>query len=166
MGDETMKAPEPQKEHEWLQKLVGDWTFEIEAAEPGQASTKSEGFESVRSLGGLWTLAEGRSPMPDGSDATSVMTLGYDPQKKRFVGTFVASMMTYLWIYEGELDEAGRVLTLDAEGPGMSADGKMVKYKDRIELMSDDHRVLSSSIQGEDGNWTKFMTAHYRRQRK
>ena len=162
MGDE-MKAPEPQKEHEWLQKLVGEWTFEIDAAEPGKESMKSEGSETVRSLGGVWTVAEGRSPMPDGSEATSVMTLGYDPQKKRFVGTFVASMMTYLWVYDGELDEAGKVLTLDAEGPGMSPDGKMAKYKDRIELVSDDHRTLTSSILGEDGNWTRFMEAHYRR---
>ncbi len=28
---------EPQKEHQWLQKLVGDWTYEAEATmEPGQ----------------------------------------------------------------------------------------------------------------------------------
>lgn len=26
-------------------------------------------------------------------------------------------MMTHLWIYEGSLDQAGRVLTLDTEGP-------------------------------------------------
>ena len=27
-----MQMPEPQKEHQWLQKLVGEWTYESEAS--------------------------------------------------------------------------------------------------------------------------------------
>lgn len=73
-------------------------------------------------------------------------------------------MMTHLWVYEGTLDAGGKVLTLDTEGPGMSGDGKMVKYQDVITLVSDDHRILTSRMKGEDGNWIAFMTAHYRRQ--
>ena len=44
--------------------------------------------------------------MPGGGTATTMMTLGDDPQKKRFVGTWVGSMMTYLSVYDGELDAA------------------------------------------------------------
>ena len=33
-------------------------------------------------------------------------TLGYDPAKKKYVGTFIASVMTHLWIYSGSLDAA------------------------------------------------------------
>ena len=117
----------------------------------------------MRSLGGLWVLCEGRGEMPGGGAATTIMTLGYDPVKKRFVGTFIASMMTHLWLYEGELDPAGNVLTLDTEGPSFTAEGKMAKYKDVIELKSDDHRVLTSSFLGDDGKWHEFMTANYRR---
>jgi hypothetical protein len=58
------------------------------------------------------------------------MTLGYDPAKKRFVGSFVASMMTFLWLYDGELDAAQKVLKLDAEGPSFAGEGKMAKYVD------------------------------------
>jgi hypothetical protein len=93
------------------------------------------------------------------------MTLGYDPARGKFVGTFVASMMTHLWVYEGTLDSAGKVLTLDTEGPGMAGDGKMVKYKDVIEFKSDDHRTLTSHMLGDDGKWQQFMTAHYRRKK-
>jgi hypothetical protein len=32
-----------------------------------------------------------------------------------------------------------------------------------IEFKSDDHRVLTSHILGDDGEWHQFMTAHYRR---
>src|SRR5688572_12660422 len=108
---------EPQTEHQWLLKLIGDWTFEAEAAMDAQPAEKSNGTESVRSLGGLWVLCEGQGEMPGGGVGTTLMTLGYDPQKKRYVGTWIESMMTHLWVYDGSLDTAGNVLTLDAEGP-------------------------------------------------
>jgi hypothetical protein len=159
-----MEMAAPQKEHQWLQRLVGEWTSEGEAAmEPGKPPEKFRTTESVRSLGGFWILAEGRGQMPDGTAATTMMTLGYDPQKQRYVGTFIASMMTHLWRYDGALDGSERVLTLDTEGPSMAAPGKMARYRDVIEVESDDHRVLTSHMQGDDGKWHLFMTAHYRR---
>lgn len=91
------------------------------------------------------------------------MTLGYDPQQKRFVGNFIGSMMTHMWIYNGTLDAAGKVLTLDTEGPDFSGGPTLVKYQDIIEFLSDDHRVLKSRLQDKDGNWNEFMAAHYRR---
>jgi len=155
---------EPQKEHQWLQKLVGEWTYEAEAKMgPDQPPVKSQGTESVRSLGGLWILAEGQGEMPGGGPATTLMTLGYDPQKKRYLGTWVGSMMTHMWVYDGALDTAGTVLVLDSEGPSMAGDGKMAKYQDVIEFKSNDHRILASQVLGDDGQWNRFMTAHYRR---
>ena len=84
-----------------------------------------------------------------------MMSLGFDPQKGRFVGTFIGSMMTHLWIYDGALDASGKALILDAEGPNCTgaADGKLAKYQDIIEWQSDDHRVLRSRMLGEDGTW-------------
>jgi len=162
----TCMMAEPQKEHEWLQKLVGEWTYESEATmEPDKPPKRFSGTENVRSLGGLWILAEGQGEMPGGGTATTMMTLGYDPQKKRFVGTWVGSMMTYLWVYDGELDAAERVLTLNAEGPSMATEGKIQKYRDVIEFKNDNHRVLTSHMLGDDGEWHGFMTANYRRKR-
>lgn len=158
--DETMTMPkvEPQKEHEWLQILVGEWTVEDDKA-PGQWT------ETVRSLHGIWIVAEGQGEMP-GGPATTVMTLGYDPQKNRYVGTWIGSMMTHLWVYDGELDATGKILSLYSEGPDMmGGGGKMVKYKDVIELKSDDHRLLSGHVLGEDGQWNQFCTTHYRRKK-
>lgn len=158
-----MQTPEPQKEHQWLQRLVGEWTFEAECSMgPDQPPAKSTGTEVVRSLGGLWTIGEGSGEIPGGGSCQSVMTLGYDPQAKRFVGSFIASVMTNLWIYNGSLDASENVLTLDTEGPNFT-DGAMAKYQDIIELLSDDHRTLSSQMLGEDGQWHPFMKAHYRR---
>ena len=155
---------EPQKEHAWLQRLVGDWVCEMTCSMgPDDPPSTTHGVETVRSLGGLWTVGEGRGEMPDGGTMQSVMTLGYDPQKQRFVGTFVASMMTQLWFYEGTLDAAGMVLTLDTEGPSFTGDGSMCRYQDIVAFEDDDHRTLKSRALGADGTWTEFMAAHYRR---
>jgi hypothetical protein len=157
---------EPQPEHRWLEKLVGEWTYETEAAMgPDKPPEKFKGFEVVRSLGGVWVICEGRGDMPGGGTGLTIMTLGYDPAKKRFVGTFIGSMMTNLWVYDGGLDAAGKKLTLDAEGPSFAGDGKTALYKDAIEFKSDDERVLTSHMLGDDGNWHGFMTATYRRKK-
>ena len=160
-----MKA-EPQKEHQWLQQLVGDWTSEAEMAMgPGQPSTKSYGTERVRMVGGVWMVGEGEGEMPGGGTATMIMTLGYDVQRKKYLGTWIGSMMAYMWHYDGEMDASGRILTLSAEGPSMAGDGTMAKYQDIIEIKSKDHRTLSSRVLGPDGTWNHFMTAHYRRKK-
>ncbi|MHB9026990.1 MAG: DUF1579 family protein [Armatimonadota bacterium] len=78
-------------------------------------------------------------------------------------GTFIGAMMTNLWLYDGALDAAERVLTLDTEGSSMAAEGKMARYQDAIDIISDDHRVLTSRMLGDDGQWRLFMTARYRR---
>ncbi len=158
----TMTTPEPAKEHKWLQKLVGEWTAEGEMnMGPGQPAEKMTGTESVRALGGLWVIAEGGGGVAGGDGHTSILTLGYDPQKKRFAGTFISSMMTYMWQYDGEL--SGNTLTLTADGPSMSGDGSTSTYRDVIEFKSDDHRIFSSQMQDDKGNWQQFMTTHYRK---
>jgi hypothetical protein len=157
---------EPQKEHQWLQKLVGEWTYETEALmEPDQLPEKATGTETVRSLGGLWFLAEGQGEMPGGGTATTMMTIGYDPQKQSYVGTWIGSMMNYLWRYDGSLDSSETVLTLNSEGPAMSGEDKIAKYKDVIEFKNDDHRIMTSHVLSDDGQWHQFMTVNYHRKR-
>src|SRR5688500_4083666 len=109
---------EPQKEHHWLQRLVGEWTYEMDSADPQHG--KFSGTESVRSLGGLWVIAEGKGTTPDGQPATMILTLGFDPLKGGFTGTWVGSMMNTLWVYKGTWDEAANRLTLDTEGPNFT----------------------------------------------
>jgi hypothetical protein len=171
MGDNERKEgcgmrEEPQLQHRWLQKLIGDWTFEGEAKiEPDKPPERFRGTESVRSLGGLWILAEGQGEMPGGGAATTLMTLGYDPNGNRYVGTFVASMMTHLWVYEGALDATGEELVLDTEGPGTGAGAKRARFQDVIQIKTDDLRTLKSRTLGEDGQWHVLMEAAYRRRK-
>ena len=160
MSDATMHV-ELTKEHQWLGQMVGEWSCEMEAEmSPGGATDAHKSRENVRSLGGAWVLCEGEMGS-DGSHQT-LMTLGYDPAKGRFVGSFVGSMMTNQWIYEGELDETGNALVLSTRGPSVE-DGSITDYRDTMEIRSPDHRVLTSRYLRSNGEWTLFMTAHYRR---
>jgi hypothetical protein len=159
-----METPEPQKQHEWLTSLAGDWTFETECAmKPGDPPMKSKGTETVRAIGGLWIQAEGHGTIPGGAEATTIMTLGYDTRIERFTGTFIGSMMTHLWPYNGALDASGKALTLDSEGPGITDQTVLAPYRDVIEIVSADHRTLTSYTPDANGQWQLFMTAHYYR---
>ena len=123
---------EPRKEHQWLEQLVGEWAYDSKAAcEPGKPEESFNGTETVRSLGGLWIVCEGQGETPGGGTATSMMTLGYDPSRGRYVGTWVGSMMTWLWLYDGSMDAEQKVLTLESEGPSFT-EGKSTKYRDVI----------------------------------
>lgn len=154
---------EPTKEHLWLQQLVGEWTYEHDAEmEPGKVH-KFTGTEVVRSMGDIWVLCEARGEIPGGSMNYMMWTLGYDPNQKAFVGTFIGSMMPYMWVYHGSLDVAEKVLTLDTEGPDFSAEGKMTKFKDIIEIKGAGERILRSEMLGQDGKWTEIMRQNYRR---
>jgi hypothetical protein len=157
------EATSSQAEHAWLQQLVGEWTVSAEATmEPGAEPMQMESSESVRSIGGLWVLAEG-SATYGGAPFTSIMTLGYDPKQEAFVGTWIDTMQPHLWSYRGKLDEARKVLTLETRGPSFGDPSASADYRDVIELKGPDHRVLSSSVKDEEGKWTTFMKAEYRR---
>jgi hypothetical protein len=157
---------EPQKEHRWLEKLVGDWDYEhASSMEPGKTGEMVRGTERVRSLGGAWVVCEAQVEMPGLGTMWSIMTLGYDPMKTKFVGSFVVSVTAHFWVYEGSLDAKGETLTLDAEGPSFAMGGTLAQYKDRITIIGADRRTLSSEVQGADGTWTQFMTVNYWRKK-
>jgi hypothetical protein len=143
----------PQKEHEWLQQFVGEWEGDV-----GQAKS------TARMLGGLWLVADVKASF--GAMAMSaVHTVGYDPQKKKYVGTWIDSMTAYLWKYEGTVDATGKVLTLDTEGPNPMLGGKITKMRDALEIKSKDHFALVSYMLGDDGKWQTFMTINYKRKK-
>ena len=158
-------------EHRWFDQLIGEWRFEIDCPGPdGAPSARHTGRESVRRLGDAWVLLESHGRMPGsegGGDMLSQMMLGYDPDKGHYVGTFITSMMTWLWQYHGgRLDATRLQLTLEAEGPSFDGGaGKLANYRDVIEIVSPDERLLHCNVQGADGTWTRFMTSRYLRVR-
>jgi hypothetical protein len=163
MAQEELEFPEPAEEHQWLKQFVGEWTSESDAkAGPDQPPIKCKGTMSSRMLGGFWVVSEVKSDMGE-IKVNAVQTIGYDPEKKKYVGTWVDSMTNHMWHYEGTIDESGKKLTLEAEGPNFMSAGQTAKYRDAYEFKSEDHIVATSSMQGDDGKWVTFMTGDVRR---
>jgi hypothetical protein len=166
VAQDAPQFPQPTKEHQWLEQFLGEWDSESECSVgPGQPPMKCKGAMKARMLGGHWLISDVTADM-GGVEMTAVQTIGYDPQKKVYVGTWVDSMTNHMWKYEGSVDVTGKILTLEAEGPSFSEPGKMAKYRDAYEFKSKDHIVATSSIQGDDGKWVTFMTGQVRRTAK
>ena len=148
---------------QWLQRLVGDWTFESEMSPtPGAPAGTYRGTERVHSLGGAGVVCETEWHIPGGETQLSRMTLGWDTEKGRFVGTVVGAT-SHTWIYDGEMDPDGTRLLLETDGPSYEDEGTTTRYVDTIELLGDDERVLRSTFLGSDGGWHEFMVTRYRR---
>lgn len=149
----------PQAEHEWLQRLIGSWNFEHNCQMPDGSKTTSSGKMVCRSLAGMWVLCESTG---DAGDAawSSVMTVGYDPAKQQYVGSFIGSMMTHLWLYHGTLDEARKRLPLVSEGPKFDGSGKC-RYRDTIEIVDNDTWDFLSEVETESGQWVQFMVGRH-----
>lgn len=144
--------------HLWLQRLVGEWTTETEATMPDGSVSKISGKASARKLGEYWVVIESTGPMPgDEEEGRTIISLGYDRHKGRFVGSFVGSMMMNLWIYDGELTDDG-TLNLDTEGEDMTDETKTAPYRDAIRFESDDVYVMTSHYRDENGAWSPFVT--------
>jgi hypothetical protein len=156
---DEMKKPAPEKEHAWLKQLTGRWDVEIEATmKPGAPPTKMKGAETSRMVGDFWYFGENTGTMMN-EPFVGLITVGYGPQQKKFVGTWVDNMSDYMWKYEGSLDAGGKSLTLNTEGPCPMLGGRITKFKEVIEVKDADHKVFTSSYVGDDGKWTTVMTA-------
>ncbi len=160
---EMPPMPQPQEEHSWLQQIVGEWETVTEIhMEPGQPPMKAEGTETVRAVGGFWVVGESWGEMM-GMPFHGISTMGYDLEKEAFVGTWIDSMNSYLWNYVGTLSEDGKSLILSTEGPCPMTPGIHTKFQEVLEIKSPDHKVFTSSIQGEDGKWVKMIEVNARR---
>ncbi len=155
-----------EKEHEWLQKFEGEWKTESEGtATPDQPSFQCKGTVKSKMLGKFWVINEIENDV-QGVQMKGLQTIGYDSDSKKYVGTWVDNMMNHLWKYEGSVDENGKTLNLEADGPNFAEPGKIAKFRDAYEFVSDDHIIVTSSMQNADGKWVTFMTGHMHRVKK
>lgn len=162
-AQEQPQFPGPEKEHQWLRQFVGEWETQAEGSMgPDQPPMECQGSIASRMLGDRWLVNEMKGDIL-GTPLIGIQTIGYDPAKKKYVGTWVDSMTNHMWQYEGTVDATGKILTLEAEGPNFMAEGKMTKFRDSYEFTSADQIIATSSMLGEDGKWITFMTGQSKR---
>ena len=163
VAQQIPEMPTPTEEHQWLEKFVGQWTSVAKGSMgPGQEEFTCNGGQKSDMLGGFWLVSTGFGE-PMGMTVHTQLTLGYDEEKEKFVGTWIDSTNAHMWKYEGTLDKQQDKLTLETEGPNMMGDGKVTKFRDSFQFKSADHYVMTSEMQDENGKWQKFMSADVRR---
>ena len=156
-AQEIPNVASPVKEHEWLKRFVGQWDVVSEgSAGEGQPPMKGKAVMKSSMLGKLWVVNSSDHEIA-GMNMNSIQMIGYDTKKKKYVGIWADSMINHMWHYEGTVDKSGNKITLEAEGPSMTGDGKMTIYRDAFEFTDDDTIIATSSMQGEDEKWIVIM---------
>lgn len=115
---QEMPAPKPTAEHEQLAADAGTWDATIKVWEPGGQSEPavSKGVETNRRMpGGLWMLSEFHGQFGGVAFHGQGQT-GYDPLKKKYVGTWVDSLSPSMMVMEGDLDPKTNTLVMHAKG--------------------------------------------------
>jgi hypothetical protein len=158
--------PSPQKEHEWLKQYVGEWESDGEAMMgPDQPPAKLKGVESAAMVGGFWIVSRIDGGVVDVMPYQQVYTIGYDPEKGKYIGTIVDSMSSRVGLYyDGVADEKENKLVMYFDGPTPDQSAQTT-YRETTVMKTPDHKHFTSEMKLPDGSWVTTMTIHVRRKK-
>ena len=151
-------------EHKALAREVGEWKAESRFwPTPGSEPLESEGTEKCSLLGELWMVSEYKGLM-FGTEYKGLGTLGYDPIAKKYVGTYIDSMMPFLNTMEGEYDVQTHTLTMVTTGRNPMT-GKIETSKAVTRYIDDDTKVfeMHAAVPGKEGEYVKQLEIRYKR---
>ena len=160
--------PQPTKHHEILKRDVGEWDAEFKFWPQGPDSdpVTTEATETNRLLGnGMWLISEFRckfGPM----DFTGHGQFGYDPVKKKYVGTWIDNVNPHMSRMEGTYDEATKTMTMKGESRNPQT-GDAYTTKNVAKEIDADNRVFTMYMQPPEGgdNFIKMMEITYKRRK-
>jgi len=155
----------PTAEHERLARDVGTWdaTIKVWTGGPESEPEVSKGVEVNRMLpGGLWLISDFEGQFGD-QKFHGHGVYGYDPRKRKFVGSWADSMSSELLAIEGEYDPKNHTFTY--RGRAHDPAGKPYESIMVTHHKGDDTRAFSMSIKADElGNQeVKVMEIVYQR---
>lgn len=141
MQEAMMKLGAPGSQHEWLGKMVGDWDltvrFQMDPSQPMQEAKSTSTISAL--MGGRYIREETAGDMM-GMPFQGMGIYGYDNATKKFVSIWIDNMGTGIMKAEGNMDAAGKVLTLHTSVLDPMT-GKMAKYRMVRTITDNDHQV-------------------------
>jgi hypothetical protein len=160
---QTFTKPTP--EHKILAADEGTWDATVKSfgAGPDAEPTVSKGTEVNTVLpGGLWVLSKFEGDFA-GVKFEGRGQFGYDPLKKKYIGTWIDSLMPNLMVLEGTYDAKTRTMTF--VGEGIEPNGKTPYTQKMVTTMKDDdtrHFTLYMKI---DKDEVKLMEIEYKKRK-
>jgi hypothetical protein len=156
----------PTRQHEEMAREVGVWDAETTTwAEPNAEPEKGKGLETNRMIGKFWLASKFEGEFM-GEEFSGEMHLGWDPIKKKYIGTWVDTVSPFLFTVEGEYDVANHTLTCMMTGTSAMT-GKPEVAKNVTRYIDDDNKVFEMymPVEGKDGEWWKMMEIKYTRRK-
>lgn len=140
------QMPEVTAQHKHVLAGVGEWEGTFTMFMPGSEPMVYPCQETVVAVGDYWTTSSFRSDM-GGMPFAGASTLGYDSEKKQFVGTWLDSTSTSLTIMHGEHNADSNTLVMRWQGPNWMGDGSLVDF--RMESVQRGDAMVSSFSMGD-----------------
>jgi Protein of unknown function (DUF1579) len=168
LGTPAMAQPgaKPTVEHKILAGDEGTWDATIKSymGGPDAEPAVSKGTEvNTVMTGGLWVLSKFEGDF-GGMKFEGHGQFGYDPIKKKYVGTWIDSLSPNLSVLEGTYDPKTKTMTY--VGEGIAPEG--VKYTQKMVTTTKDDgsRVFTLYMKvGEAKDEAKFMEITYRKRK-
>lgn len=156
------QVPQAGAEHAVFQKDVGTWDAQVEVRPgAGVAPQSSKGVMVSRLIcGSQWLVMDFKI---ESSDFEGHGLYGWDPAKKKYVGTWVDSMRTTLAQAEGTWDAATRTMTFWNELK--LPNGNLMRWREVTETRDADTQVFRSFMPTPDGKEFETLTVTYTRRR-
>jgi hypothetical protein len=154
----------PGDPHKRLAKLEGSWTTRTKAwMGPDQPQAEGSGTcEQRMLLGGRYLQQEYTGQMEDGP-YTGINLIGYDNHSKKYVSTWIDSMSTAIYCFEGTGSPDGRTITQECRyddpvrGP--------IRWRSVSRIIDDDTMEYEMYITPEGGTEQKEMEMTVTRKR-
>lgn len=156
--------PKPGPEHAMFKEDAGTWDATVEVFAPGAPPMTSKGVETNRiGCGGLCLITDFKGEMMPGQPFEGHGIAAYDPQKKKYVGSWTDSASTGLAISEASWDPATKTMTGSMEAPDMT--GRMTQMR-TVGTYKGDTRTFTMYAKGPDGKEAPTMKITYTRKQK
>ena len=159
---EQMEFPKPTAEHVALKSYAGVWkvhsTFYMDP-DPAAAPMEVEAKETIEMFGDFWTSSVYESDFM-GMPFRGHATLGYDPERKEYVSTWIDTMSPTFFNFRGSFEGD----TLVMKGRAYDCMSKMeTNYRTTEQHKGPDERVFEMFMELPDGTEFRMMTHVYTR---
>jgi hypothetical protein len=159
------EMPKPGPEHALLAKDVGVWDADVKMfMDPTAPPQESKAVETNTMFGDFFLKSEFKGDF-GGMPFTGTGINGYDPFKKKYVGTWCDTFSPTMMLMEGTYDEKSGELTMTADTVDMT--GKPAKAKMVTKHNPDGTRHFTMYMKSEatGPDWVKNMEVTYTRRK-
>jgi hypothetical protein len=157
------KIPQPGPEHKVLDPLVGTWHAKVKFyMDPTKPPQESEGMMTREWIMEGRFVQEKYEGKAFGSNFKGMGLSGYDPQKKKYVGTWVDTLSCSIMISYGDYDAKTKTLTSYSDDIDPYT-GLKTKGRDVFRFVDTDNQVMEMYRTPEKGKEMKVLEIHYAR---